>query len=70
MAKEGLLKPGLYLMTVYHDDWCPLLLDNAECTCQPTIETTEVTDTNADVVAKSMASDNQRLAALRRARNN
>lgn len=64
-------KPGLYIQTIQHDDWCWLLLGLGDCNCDPTLaEIVEITDENADAIAARMAADNRHTNKLRRALHN
>lgn len=35
-------KPGVYMMTIEHDDDCPKLLTDGTCNCNPTIASEEL----------------------------
>lgn len=62
---------GLNILTVMHDDWCLLLLQQGECNCNPDYGgIVQVTDDNAEAVAKQISKDNERTAQLRRASRN
>lgn len=62
---------GFNILTVMHDDWCLLLLAQGECNCSPEFGgIVQVTDANAEAVAKQIQQDNERTAKLRRASRN
>lgn len=62
---------GLNILTVMHDDWCLLPLEQGRCTCNPEFGgIVQVTDDNAEAVANQISKDNERTAQLRRASRN